>query len=401
MIYTLLMNPYIQYLSFNGFVLLLYLCQLSSFYDIQYEFILYFISVLLFFGLITRKLYNNHDQYLGKIENLLCIKDKRSFCWIIWITFFIGTIASIYQVYAYGATILQENKVGHISGSHYIGYLVDCLQISLAMAYTGIRLKTTRFIFLLKVICVVSIGLLLIRMNRGAFSFSLLVMIYLSFFHASLDHRMLQWKRKMSFILFVVVVLFGFIGDLRLEVVLETFYRMTINELYGMSEVFPSPFVWVYMYLTSPLENASRIFMEQSVWDYHLGLNMIYPFVAPLSKMIFDRRLDLFPPLQEEAGLNTASYMIDAFNDFGYVGPYIYMCYLALIYFIGCRARHHNIYGVFCYLCAVDMGLWMIFGNGLALGSKMMMFLFFLFMTYRENVLRFLLKGSGSHRLDA
>lgn len=205
----------------------------------------------------------------------------------------------------------------------------------------------------------------------------------------------------MFFILLGAVFLFGLIGDLRIQVVLETFYHMTVNELYGMSEIFPSGFVWTYMYITSPLENASRIFMEQSVWEYHFGLNMIYPFIAPLSRMIFDQRFDLFPPLQEEAGLNTSTYMIDAFNDFGYVGPYIYMCYLAFIYFIGCRAMRHNIYGIFCYLCAVDMGVWMIFANSVAIGSKMMVFLFFLFMTYRENVLRFLLKGSGSHRLDA
>lgn len=378
-----LMNPFFQYLLFNVTILLFYIMSLSDLYSPNAFFVVYFISILFFFFVLSLRYYKIHIGLLQKekINQYISIDSGKIFNCIIYITFFIGALASIYQLYHFGATIFQENKVSRIEGSHYVDYLVNLLQISLCLSYIAIKSKLKKYNYIYFFIILVSFLLLSVKLNRGAFTFFLLVYIYISYVFSYKKNKQKKWFFKMACAVIIFGILFGAIGNMRLNYVLENIYHMSINDLYGMSNIYPSAFVWIYIYFTSPLENISRMIMEQSVWEYHWGLNLVYPFVAPLAKEIFSDRGSLYPPLAPIAGLNVSSYIQEALVDFGMIGPYIYMAVLCLVYMIAIF-RLKNIYGFLCYISAINIGFWMIFTNSFAVGPNMINYLFFLMMSF-------------------
>lgn len=378
----LLMNPYIQYLSFNLFVLFLYLLSLTNLYNINIYFVAYFISILFFFCIISLKFLNVHKILLKptSIEKYFKIYNTKTFNLFIIVFFIIGTAANIYQVTTYGTTLFNENKVDRINGDHYVDYLVNMLQFSMCMSYVSIKFKTTSYLWFFKVIFVVSIFLLFLKLNRGAYSFMLIVYIYITYIEAYKLQKKRRWLLKMGIIVVVFATAFGIVGNIRLEYVLENIYHTTVNAHYGMSEIYPSAFVWVYIYITSPLENASQILMNQEVWDYHLGFNLFYVFLAPVSKMIWGDHGNLFPPLNATVGLNVSTFIPDALVDFGILGPYVYMIVLVLLYYIAIKSMK-NIYGFLCFLAIVHNSLWLIFTNAFNIGPNMIMYIFFLFMS--------------------
>jgi len=377
-VHVLMMNPYIQYCVFNIWIVVLYSLSLSDSYNVNGYFISYVITTIIFFLLISIKYLFCHRritrQYVEK--RILCIDNKKLWNRLLFSTFIIGTISQIYQVSTFGATIFQENMVNRISGEHYVNYFVNLLQVSLMLSYISIKLKVNSNIKLMKFIFLCSLVLLSLQMNRGAFTPFLFVYIYINYLISYVNNSVDKWMRKLLIVGIVFVLFFGFFGDLRVKYVMEEVYHTTVNQHYGMSDYWPTSFVWIYMYLTSPLENAGRIFMEQEVWVYHYGFNMLYPFLAPLSKGLFVNHGNFYSPLEADMGLNVYTFIPDAITDFGIVGPYIYMIYLFVLYFIG-FSLFKNIYGLLCYVNIVHLGAWMFFVNAFAIAVDLIMYILF------------------------
>jgi hypothetical protein len=182
------------------------------------------------------------------------------------------------------------------------------------------------------------------------------------------------------------IIFFSYIGNIRTEYVMENIFQYTINDHYHMSNKWPSSFVWLYIYFTSPIENASLIFSGQFISEYKLGMHLFYPFVAPIYKALFFGDTEFIPPLESKAGLIVGTYLPDAFSDFGYVGPYIYMIALVILLRIGQKSLKKGIYGFLCYVSALNIAFWMMFTNAFAIGPFMISYLFFLLFAWVKDV---------------
>lgn len=382
----LFFNPYKQYLIFNLVIIILYVFQLSNLYHPTLSFCFYYLSILFFFFLLSLKHNGSTRCCLNFWKTIIEVRDPAFYDCVMVCLFLIGISANVYQIIKYGFPLLLENKVDRIHGDHYVQYLVNLLTMSSMMAYVGMREKILRRYGLYFFILVMSVFNLVIWLNRGAFSLIVLIIIYYEYIKAMTGGKLKNFYFKLILYSSLFLLFFGYIGDLRVEYVMENIFKHTINEHYGMDENYPSWFVWIYIYITSPLENIRRILVDQSPHEYTLGLKMVYPFVAPLFKMIFAQNRGLYPPLDEEAGLNVSSYMESAIMDFDLAGPYVYMIYLFIVLRIGQISLRKGVYGLLCYVSAINMSLWMVFVNSLAIGPFMISYLFFLALAWRKDV---------------
>lgn len=381
---NLIFNPFRIYLIFNITVFFFYLLQLSELYKPSLEFIGYYISILLFFSIISFKFFFSHKKYLNNIPQVLQINNEIQYIWITIFLFIIGFIANIYQILNYGIPLLVENKVDRIIGNHYIQYLVNFMMMSSIMAYIGFRTFHKKIKFVMLLILIFSIGSLAVWLNRGAFTLLFLTILIYEYSFAIVNKIQKKFYLILIGLIIIFFGIFNYVGNLRVEYVMEHIFKYTINDHYQMNNIFPSWFVWIYIYLTSPLENINQILLYQSISEYRYGMQLFYPFVAPIAKNIFDP-ITLYPPLDNEAGLNVSTFLVDAISDFGYIGPYIYMIFLICFLRIAQISMKRGIYGFLAYISAINIALWMVFVNSFAVGPFMIAYIFYIFMAWHNS----------------
>ena len=176
----------------------------------------------------------------------------------------------------------------------------------------------------------------------------------------------------------LAIAVFGYIGDMRMEYVLENVYKRTINEHYQMSPYIPSGILWVYIYLTSPLENAAYSIINQS-YDFTFFNNLFYPFIKLFNNLIgngdeYKKWLEsvegFTPYLEKKVGLNVSSFIPEAMQDLGYLGVIIYIAiFLALAYFsvalIKKKIKISSIGAITIYSNVISILAWSVFVNSL------------------------------------
>lgn len=382
----MILNPYIQYFLFNFILLGLYVGKLSLLYHPKFEFVIYFLSILLFFLLLSTKFIFNCSLTEKEINNCFNIKKEREFINIVYCFFFIGIISNIWQMINYDIVLFEDNKVNKQFGDHYIQYLVNLLLISSSMAYIAMRENLKNKKKIMGMIFFFSNLNLLIWLNRGAFTLQLVTVLVYEYMKAKQKDKIKKFVLKFFVLGILFLGYFAYIGNIRNEYVIENIFKYTINEHYKMPDGYPNEFVWIYIYLTSPLENMSRIIENQFPYYHTMGMRMFYPFVAPAFKMIFDAPTTLKPPLDNEAGLNVSTYMVDAVTDFGFIGPYIYMVYLLFILRLGQISLRKGLYGILTYASVLNIAFWLSFSNSFAIGPFMIAFLFFLCITWIKDI---------------
>lgn len=376
------LNPFVTYVVWNIFILGLYFLDLTSLYEADFLFgFVYFLPVL-FLCVINYNKFGkiNFHSVLQIIENRA---HRKNFFGFLYAIFWLGVLASMYQIINYGTPLTLENKIDRPIGDHYVQYLVNFLTTSSMMSYVAIRFKfgnRIKSIF----ICVFSIALLAVWLNRGAYTPFLVTVVFIEYILARRNKKANKFYLLMMILSISFVILFGYVGNLRMEYVMEYVYHCTINQWYGMPEYIPTGFVQLYLYLTSPLENAKHIFFEQCVWEYQYGVKMVYPFVAPIVKGIFFESTNIFPYLDKTlpVGLNVSTYFESALIDFGYIGPYIYMIYISIFFRLCKFFCTKNIFGLLADISLIQMSLWMVFVHAFAIGPFMINLLFFLIVAW-------------------
>ena len=78
----------------------------------------------------------------------------------------------------------------------------------------------------------------------------------------------------------------GYIGDLRLKYVLENIYFKTLKDLYLMKYDLPNWFIWIYIYITSPLENARYAIENITLEKYTMFNQLFYPFIKFIANLL-------------------------------------------------------------------------------------------------------------------
>lgn len=376
------LNPFFTYVVWNVCILVLYFLELTSLYEADVLFAFVFFLPVIFLSAI------NYNSF-GKINFAsICriIEDRAHvniFFVCLYVMFWIGVLASIYQIVNYGTPLELENKINRPIGDHYVQYLVNFLTISSMMSYVAVRFKFGNRIKSIS-ICIVSIALLAIWLNRGAYAPFLVTVIFIEYILAKINNKINKFYLLMVVISISFVILFGYVGSLRMEYVMEYVYHCTINQWYGMPEYIPTGFVQLYIYLTSSLENARHMLFEQSVWEYQYGVKMVYPFVAPFVKDLFSESTNIFPYLDKTlpVGLNVSTYFQSALIDFGYIGPYIYMIYISFYFRICKFFCVKNIFGLLADISLIHMSFWMVFVHAFAIGPFMINMLFFIIVAW-------------------
>lgn len=316
----------------------------------------------------------------------------------------------IYNGYKHGLAIAEENKIGKQELDHYAGYIVYMLVLCAEIKYVLFR-NYGRWIDL--VILLLSTALLMLTLNRGPMAFLFITIgLYEVFNFINIKEYLQKRTKYMIYGGFIALVLafvwfFGYIGDMRMKYVMENVYGRTLAEHYGVSELMPSGFLWVYIYLTSPLENIAFSLTNQVV-NFTYFNNLFYPFVKFFANILgkgaeykewLMGQATYIPYLEKKVGLNAGSFIPEAFQDLGVAGFVVYLgIYMALAYFsiklIKNRGRLSSISKILIYTNITSILLWGVFVNSFKIPILIMNIMILLViefdyrMGYSERLLR-------------
>ncbi len=326
------------------------------------------------------------------------------------IIFVVAAIVFIYNGYKHGLAIAEENKIGKQELDHYAGYIVYMLVLCAEIKYMLFR-NYGRWIDL--VILLLSTALLMLTLNRGPMAFLFITIgLYEVFNFINIKEYLQKRTKYMIYGGFIALVLafmwfFGYIGDMRMKYVMENVYGRTLAEHYGVSELMPSGFLWVYIYLTSPLENIAFSLTNQVV-NFTYFNDLFYPFVKFFANIIgkgaeykewLMGQATYIPYLEKKVGLNAGSFIPEAFQDLGVAGFVVYLgIYMALAYFsiklIKNRGRLSSISKILIYTNITSILLWGVFVNSFKIPILIMNIMILLViefdyrMGYSEKLLR-------------
>lgn len=301
------------------------------------------------------------------------------------ILFIIGLIAFLITIKQYGLIILKKNKINKQQISHYTTYLVFLLIICGQIKYILFRQKK-KIMDLLIFIC--SILILLATLNRGPIMFTFSTVVIYEIFNVSMKHEMFSKKIKavsysiLTAAIVLFTTLFGYIGNLRVDFIMKHVYKHSISQHFGISPYIPSGLMWIYMYLTSPLENAAFAIQHQMI-DNTLFSNLLYPFIkigadicgkGTVYKNWLSTKQGYMSYLDAKAGLNVSSFITDAFQDMGSIAFLVYILVFAIVIIssikiISDKCKFTSLGKIIIYSNAFNIIAWSIFVNPFRLAN--------------------------------
>lgn len=360
----------------------LYNMQLSKLYNPSWQINIIALLICFVFFVASRKIYLKEEDIIANIDEIKKNKeDYYIYSRMTTVIFIIASIVFWMNVKKYGLAILSENKINKQQIDHYQGYIVYMLVLCAQVKYILFRSKGR---IMDGIIFILSLGTLVLTLNRGPIAFIAAAIYVYELFNLvkiknSISTRKLYTIYGVLILTFLLFLqFFGYIGDIRMEYVLENVFHRTIQTHYQMAESTPSGFLWGYMYLTSPLENASFSLINQSV-EFTYFNNLLYPFIklganilgmgAAYKGWVLGREA-FTPYLQDVVGLNVSSFIPEAMQDLGYLGVLIYVAiFLGLAYFginlIKNKIKFSALGSMIIYLNILNILLWSVFGNSL------------------------------------
>lgn len=311
------------------------------------------------------------------------------------IVFVVAVLLFAYNAYKHGLMITAENKIDKQQMDHYAGYIIYMLVICAEIKYILFR-NYKKIIDL--IICVISVLVLGLTLNRGPIAFLFITIgLYEVFNFINIKEKLSKKQKYGIFAAFAVMILgfiwfFGYVGNLRMDYVLENVYHRTIWEHYGVSKFIPSGFLWVYIYLTSPLENVAFALANESIVGYSFLGNLFYPFVklganllgkGEEFKMWIMSQGSYTPYLEKKVGLNAMSFIPQSFQDLGIMG---FIIYVAIFLFLGyisikifkSRKKFSSMGKILIYTNITSMMLWSVFDNSLKITTLILNIFFVL-----------------------
>jgi hypothetical protein len=310
----------------------------------------------------------------------------------------IAVLVFAWNVYKYGFAIDDENKIGKQAMDHYAGYIVYMLVLAAEIKYILFR-NHKSYIDLIGL--GVSAVVLFLTLNRGPIAFLFITIgLYEVFNFINIKDRLTRKTQYMTYAIFVLTValfiaFFGYMGNLRMDYVLENVYNTTLAKHYGVSELMPSGLLWVYIYLTSPLENAAFSLANQGI-QYTYFNNLLYPFVKFIAnifgkgeayKQWFMDRASYSPYLQEKVGLNTSSFITESFSDLDLAGFIVYLAIYLIIAYLAVKLIKKTVKmssncKMLVYTNITSILLWSVFVNSFKIPILLMNIMLLLLIEY-------------------
>ncbi len=131
------------------------------------------------------------------------------------------------------------------------------------------------------------------------------------------------------FSMILVVLLFGYIGDNRGEASEVRFTDNFIKEEYReVGKQMPSGFIWVYMYLTTPINNVAwNVDKLHPAYDFNFTTSALIPSVIRDKIFVGGAK---YPIILYQETFNVSSYFASYMGDFGVNGALIFVCFIQI-----------------------------------------------------------------------
>jgi oligosaccharide repeat unit polymerase len=161
-----------------------------------------------------------------------------------------------------------------------------------------------------------------------------------------------------------VITVFGFIGDIRSEYTSAVILLAATDRGKEVFSVLPSAFVWVYMYVTTPINNIVG------------GITRVVPTFVPVNTMTFllpsTLRAALFPrdpgahsPLGlVDDAFNTSTIYVGFLADWGYLGAIVGIATMqGIASYLHVIARRGTLWGIMAYAAIFQAVVLSIFAD--------------------------------------
>ncbi|WP_163195308.1 oligosaccharide repeat unit polymerase [Clostridium thermarum] len=358
----------------------LYNFQFSGLYSPTLQINLIVMLIIAAIILILRKNSISSEEAVALLDEIDKENSYNTYYLVSNIIFFMAVPTFINNVLHYGLAILAENKIGKQPMEHYSSYIVYMLTLCAQIKYILYRnFKNKKDLAVLAI----SVLVLFLTLNRGPIAFLFTtIYIYEVIHFIKIKDRISKRKIYISIsaaVLAMVIFLqlFAYVGNVRMEYALNK-YNKTLQQHYKMSDYMPDSLVWVYMYLTSPMDNAAHAMGSQEVQFTYFN-NLLYPFIKLSANIVgkgneyrqwLNQRKTLSPHLAESVGLTADSFIVEAYQDLGYVGVLVYIgIYCGLIYFtmrlIRRKTDFSAVGAMVIYSNTLNLLLWSVFVNSL------------------------------------
>lgn len=172
-------------------------------------------------------------------------------------------------------------------------------------------------------------------------------------------------------VLFATVFSFDYFGAIRTSTLFSS-----VSAQYQMNVDIPDGFTWVYIYISSPLENARYALENITVATPSLGARLFYPFIKFASNLVgiddsFTAWLSfgksVYAYMATDPGLTVGSFILDAYQDFSFLGIVIYPTFYGLVSVLVKRMlawqRLSSLTKLIVYALLIQGPLWSIFDN--------------------------------------
>ena len=224
--------------------------------------------------------------------------------------------------------ILTVFGLGHMTYAQYgihslQGFLNAILQsLSIYALYLFISTKNKKYLWLF----LVTFAFPFLTLNRGMLTSMMLQSLFVI-----LVFRKIKLKTFIKIVIFAIsfLFLFGFMGVFRYMAA-----NVHNSHLYSIFEIsanypnwLPKSFIWVYIYITTPLNNINNIIHQFPTFAFH-PYAMIYSAIPT-----FIRNM-LAVPIHVHlinSAFNVSSYMPDLLLAYGYVGSLIFYFFASLV----------------------------------------------------------------------
>lgn len=172
-------------------------------------------------------------------------------------------------------------------------------------------------------------------------------------------------------VLFATVFSFDYFGSIRISTLFSS-----VSTQYQMNVDIPDGFTWVYIYISSPLENARYALENITVSAPSLGARLFYPFIKLASNFVgldapftawLSSSNSVYAYMATDPGLTVGSFILDAYQDFSFLGVIIYPVFYGLVSFLAKAMlswqRLSSLTKLVVYSLAIQCPLWSIFDN--------------------------------------
>lgn len=359
--------------------LILYNLKISTLYNPNIQINIVVGAILITFFILSKKISVGEDDIKLVFNNFTDRKQYKIYSRIADLIFIIASLVFIYNAYKYGLEILEANKVDKQQVDHYAAYIIYMLVLVSEIKYILFRRFKNIKDFL---VLFGSILILFLTLNRGPITFLFITIgIYEVFNFINIKSKLTKKQRGVTYgllgsLVAVFIWFFGYIGNIRMEYAFEKVYKTTLWKHYGVNEMVPSGLVWIFLYLTSPLENVA-FSLENQVVNLTYFNNLLYPFIkfgatilgkGEEYKAWMLTRATYIPHLEKVSGLNAASFIPDAFQDFGVFGFLVYLAIYLLIAYVSIKVIKSkreitSITKILIYTNTLSLLLWSVFTN--------------------------------------